>query len=94
MTDSAHDVILTNHLVLLLKAIVCVETLHAHAVNCIIELTTVRTAVVLGLATRVQLWSPRSSVLHRAHNCHWFIKCCQPYLLWSRDGEDFPRVSW
>lgn len=35
MTDSAHDVILKNCLVLLLDAIVCVKTLHAHAVNCI-----------------------------------------------------------
>lgn len=35
MTDSAHDVILKNCLVLLLETIVCVKTLHVHAVNCI-----------------------------------------------------------
>lgn len=35
MTDSAYDVILKNHLVLLPEAIVCEKTLHAHAVSCI-----------------------------------------------------------
>lgn len=48
----------------------------------------------LGLATMAQLCSPGSSILHRAHDCHWFIKCGQPYLLWGRDGENFPRVRW
>lgn len=36
MTDSAHDVILKNRLALLPKAIVCVKTPHAHAVNCLV----------------------------------------------------------
>lgn len=45
-TDSAHDVILKDRLVLLPEATVCVKTLHAHAVNCIVGGTTARTAVV------------------------------------------------
>lgn len=94
MTDSAHDVILKNRLALLPKAIVCVKTPHAHAVNCLVGGTAARTAVVLGLATRARLCSPGPSVLHRAHDCHGFIERCQPYLLWGRDGENFPRVSW
>lgn len=42
-------------------------------------------------------WPPESShgasVLHWAHDCHRFVKRCQPYLLRGGDGENFPCVS-